>query len=160
MKPNILTIALMLLLNSSIYPQSYDRNFNPNYMWTSFDEDFSGASLNRNVWEPTTHFKRHLGFLIDSAITIGVSNGNLELKMHYVPNYLDSIWSPDGYDHVYSDYVGGEVNTLESFQYGVFECRAKYAHQIGSWPAFWLIGGDGIPCSQGGGYGNEIDRVC
>jgi len=34
---------------------------------------------------------------------------------------------------------------------------SKFANQYGSWPAFWLFGGDDIPCMSGGGYGNEID---
>jgi beta-glucanase (GH16 family) len=101
-------------------------------------------------------FERHLGFLIDSTITLGVNNGNLELKMQHVPNYLDSIWKTTGWEHVYSNYVGAEVNTFQTFQYGIFECRAKYAYQSGSWPAFWLFGGDGTPCPPGG-YGSEID---
>lgn len=76
--------------------------------------------------------------------------------MHYSPNYLDSIWRTNGWEHVYSNYVGGEIHTLKPFHYGYFECRAKFAHQEGSWPAFWLIGGDGVPCPSGG-YGSEID---
>jgi hypothetical protein len=52
-----------------MYSQTYDRLYNPSYMWTTFEENFSGSNLDPSVWEPTTHFKRALGFLIDSAIT-------------------------------------------------------------------------------------------
>lgn len=156
MKNFTLTIIFIVLISGSIYSQTYDRRYNPNYMQTTLDENFAGSNLDPSVWEPTTHFKRALGFLIDSAITMNVNNGNLELKMQYAPNYLDSIWRTGGWEHVYSNYVGGEVNTLDTYQYGFFECRAKYAHQSGSWPAFWLFGGDGIPCPPGG-QGSEID---
>ncbi|MCF6333949.1 MAG: family 16 glycosylhydrolase [Draconibacterium sp.] len=56
----------------------------------------------------------------------------------------------------YGDYAGGEIVSKKPFQYGIFECKAKYATQLGSWPAFWVIGGDDTPCPPGG-YGNEID---
>jgi len=143
-------------MGGNIYSQTYDRRYNPNYMWTTLDENFLGTELNREVWLPTTRFKRGLGFLIDSAKTIDVRKGNLKLKMKRIPNHLDSVWKSTGWQHVYSDYVGGEVNSIKKFQFGVFECRAKFALRRGSWPAFWLIGGTDIPCPPGG-PGSEID---
>ena len=152
----ILTIIVILFISGGISAQTYDRRYNPNYMWTSFDENFSAPDLDRSVWEPARHFKRGLGFLVDSAITMKVDNGNLELKMQHIPKYRDSIWNTSGWKHIYSNYVGGEVHTLKRFSYGVFECRAKFAHKSGSWPAFWLIGGEDIPCPPGG-HASEID---
>lgn len=156
MKCLVLTIIGCVLISVGLHSQTYDRRYHPDYMWTSLDENFSGPQLDRNVWVPSTHFKRSLGFLIDSTITVKVNKGNLELKMQHIPHYLDSIWRTSGWEHIYSNYVGGEVNTIKKFRYGVFECRAKYALKSGSWPAFWLIGGEDIPCPPGG-YGSEID---
>lgn len=150
------TLIILLLISIAGYSQTYDPRYNPNYMWTTFEEDFSDPQLDRKVWKPTIHFKRGLGFLIDSATTIDVRKGNLLLKMKRAPNHLDSIWKTTGWQHVRSNFVGGEVSTIKKFQYGVFECRAKFANRRGAWPAFWLIGGYDIPCPPGG-EGNEID---
>lgn len=125
-------------------------------METVLFEDFTGTELNRTIWNPATHYKRGIGFLVDSSLTIDVNNGNLELKMYHSPNYLDSIWELDEWVQYYANYIGGEVSSYQKFKYGIFECRAKFANSSGSWPAFWIIGGDGIPCPVGG-YGNEID---
>ena len=156
MKSIALTITIILLVSAGIRSQMVYRHFDPDYMWTSFDENFSGPTLDRNIWQPATRFKRSLGFLIDSTITVNVNKGQLELKMQYAPDYLDSIWRTSGWEPIISSYVGGEVSTRKRFLYGVFECKAKYALKSGSWPAFWLIGGEDIPCPPGG-HGSEID---
>jgi beta-glucanase (GH16 family) len=144
------------MTGSGIFSQTVDRRYNPQYVWTTFHDEFSGVALDRNVWAVTTRFKRGLGFLIDSNQTINVRKGNLLLRMKRTPNYLDSIWNSKGWQHIRSDYVGGEVTTKRKFQYGVFECRARYAQKRGSWPAFWLIGSSGAPCPPGS-EGSEID---
>jgi len=156
MKGLSLTIILIALMSGGIRSQTFNRHFDPKYMWTSFDENFSAPTLDRNIWEPATRFKRNLGFLIDSTITVNVNKGKLELKMQHEPDYLDSIWRTGGWEHIFSNYVGGEVSTRKAFRYGIFECKAKYALKSGSWPAFWLIGGEDIPCPPGR-YGSEID---
>lgn len=156
MKYILMIVLIILTAASHLHSQTSDRHYNPHYMWTTFHDDFSGNSLDSKVWKPTIHFKRGLGFLIDSPQTIRVRKGNLLLKMKRMPNHPDSLWSSAGWKREYSDYVGGEVNTLRKFQYGAFECRAKYAHKRGTWPAFWLIGSQSVPCPPGG-QGNEID---
>lgn len=156
MKYTILTILFFLVTGNNLFPQTTDRHFNPSYVWTTFKEDFTGNTVDRKVWLPTTRFKRGLGFLIDSAHTIRVRKGNLLLKMKRMPNHSDSMWHSDGWKQVKSDYVGGEISSIRKFKYGIFECRAKYAHKRGSWPAFWLIGNSNIPCPPGGS-GSEID---
>lgn len=151
-----LTSLMIVITGSILFSQTVDRHFNPTYTWTTFKEDFSDTTLNRQVWKPTIRYKRGLGFLVDSIETIKVEEGNLLLMMKKSPGYLDSLWSPDGWKKEYSDYVGGEVNSIRKFQYGVFECRAKYAHKKGSWPAFWLFG-DSAVLSPPGSIANEID---
>ena len=123
------------------------------YTETIFFDDFSGSVLDNNLWNVCSAFKRDIGLLIDSTATVNVSNGNLELTMIGCPNCEVTDWAGNKY---YGDYAGGEIVSKEQFLYGIFECRAKYAQEDGSWPAFWLIGGDGIPCPPGG-YANEID---
>lgn len=156
MKLTILITLFFLLTARDLISQNVDRRYNPNYTWTTFKEDFSAVTLDRKIWLPTTRFKRGLGFLVDSAKTISIRKGNLLLKMKRVPNHRDSMWHVNGWQQVKSDYVGGEISTIRKFRYGIFECRAKYAHKRGSWPAFWLIGNSNIPCPPGGS-GSEID---
>lgn len=91
-----------MLINLAL-GQSLTRYANPNYVWTAFVENFN--TLDRGIWNVQSHYKRDLGFLIDNPLNINVQNGNLELKMRYVPNYLDSIWKTAGWQHVYSDYI-------------------------------------------------------
>lgn len=156
MKCILLISLISLVTGSALYSQKVDRHYDPRYTWTTFHDEFSGVTLDRKEWSVTTRFKRGLGFLIDSNQTINMRKGNLLLRMKRTPNYLDSIWNSKGWQQVRSDYVGGEITTKRKFQYGVFECRAKYAHKRGSWPAFWLIGGKEVPCPPGG-EGSEID---
>ena len=73
--------------------------------------------------------------------------------MLYIPGYTKII---EGVPHT-RNYVGGEIISPEIYCYGIYECRARFATQNGSWPAFWLFGGDDISCNNGGGYRNEID---
>lgn len=156
MKYIFLISFIILITTSVLFSQTVDRRYNPRYTWTAFHDEFTGISLDRKTWSVTTHFKRGLGFLIDSTQTIRIRKGNLLLRMKRIPNYLDSIWNSKGWQQIRSDYVGGEVTSKRKFQYGIFECRAKFAHRRGSWPAFWLIGGKEIPCPPGG-PGSEID---
>lgn len=156
MKYILLIIVIILFTRNNLSSQTVDRRYNPHYTWTTFHEDFSGAQLDRKVWKPTTHFKRGLGFLVDNPQTIKVKNDHLLLSMRKMSSRTDSLWTPTGWKLEHSDYVGGEVNSIRKFQYGIFECKAKYAHKKGSWPAFWLFGDTQLP-SPIGNIGNEID---
>lgn len=146
-------IVLVLFISISGYPQSDPRNFNENYMFTPLFEEFNGTLLS-SQWHPTIHYARGIGFLVNSTQTINVNAGNLRLGMFYSRNYMDSIWSDSfGWQTYYKDYIGGEINSNEEYSYGIFECRAKFAHENGSWPAFWTIGVTDLPCRDN----NEID---
>ena len=113
------------------------------YAETIFIDDFLGTTLNTDKWR-VSKFKRDIGLLIDSSATIKVNNGKLELTMISCPNC--KVTDSNGINY-YGNYAGGEVfSKVPPFQYGIFECRAKYATNLGSWPAFWIIGGDGTPC--------------
>lgn len=60
--------------------------------------------------------------------------------MLYSQGYTITTW--DGKVKT-ADYISSEVTSDTTFLYGSFECRAKYANQAGSWPAFWFIGESG-----------------
>lgn len=143
----LIMLLFGLLISRYGYSQTNPREVNENYMKTVFFEDFLGTQLIRDLWNVET-FKRGLGVLADDPRTIQVSDGNLKLNMIYSPNYTSG-----GYT---GDYVGGEIDSKIPYNYGSFECRAKFANLNASQPAFWLLGNDGTPCPLGG-YGNEID---
>lgn len=142
----LLIIAILSVGNTK--GQTYDES----YSYTVFADYFNGTSLNRTVWRAENSFKRSIGLLKDTTATLRVQNGNLELTMISCPNCSAGTYQ--------GDYAGAEVVSLDSFRfrYGVFECSAKFAHQNASWPAFWILGGDVTPCSQGG-ISNEIDMA-
>lgn len=146
MKNKLLNLIICLIISLPALSQTNPRLVNQNYMRTVLFDDFLETQLN-NQWRFET-YKRSLGVLSNDSRTHRVLSGNLELKMIYSPNY-----SYEGYT---GDYVGSEIITNSAFRYGSFECRAKFAYQNGSWPAFWILGGDDVPCIQGG-KGNEID---
>lgn len=147
---SILFFTFFIIIGN-VSGQTYE--WNENYAETIFIDNFSGSSLDRNKWN-VAKFKRDIGLLIDSSATINVNNGKLELTMISCPNCEVTDWTGTTY---YGNYAGAElVSKVAPFQYGIFECYAKYAQLGGSWPAFWIIGGDGTPCPPGA-YENEID---
>ena len=145
-------ISAMMLFNCvKGLAQSNPRMENVNYMYTAFYDDFDTPNLDRSQWNVSHHGKKDCGIWVDGLNTVNQANGCLNLSIISSPGYTTTMWN----DSIISaDYISGEVATDSVFHYGSFECRVKYAHQIGSWPAFWAIGGDGIPCEQGGGAGD------
>lgn len=147
MKRNkLFKLLFALIISLPALSQTNPRLVNENYMQKVLFEDFLGTQLT-SLWrvEP---MMRSIGVLADDPRTLEVLDDNLKLSMIYSQNY-----SSGGYT---GDYVGAEIITNTAYKYGSFECRAKFAYQNGSWPAFWLFGGDDTPCSQGGKL-NEID---
>ncbi len=128
--------------------KSQSRQYNESYTYTVFVDNFIGTSLDRTKWRVENAYKRGIGLLKDIPATLRVQNDNLELTMVSCPNCTAGSYQ--------GNYAGAEVASLVPFPYGIFECRAKYAQGDGSWPAFWMIGGDGTPCPPGS-YANEID---
>lgn len=146
----ILFISFFIIIGKVI---GQTNNWNEIYAETIFSDNFSGSGIDGNKWNISV-FKRDIGILIDSTATVKVNNGKLELTMINCPNCEVTDWNGTTY---YGNYAGGEiVSNVTPFQYGIFECYAKYAQLGGSWPAFWIIGSDGTPCPPCS-YGNEID---
>lgn len=139
----------MLFISLKSISQTNPRMVNENYMYTAFYEGFDGATLDRNVWNVSHNGKKDSGLNIwvDNTNLVNQTNGGLDLSQLYSPGYTTTTW--DG-KVITADYISGEVTSNATFLYGSFECRAKYANQRGSWPAFWLFGGDGVPCPPGG----------
>jgi len=151
--PRIILLSLFVILVSMGKSQAQLSVYDANYTYTALDEDFS-SSLDSTLWKANRFMRGELGLLIDSSATINVNvvNKKLELTMIDCPGC--QVIKPD--TTYTSEYAGGEIYTLKNFHYGIFECRAKFSELTGAWPAFWMIGGDGMPCLPGG-YIDEID---
>ncbi len=124
------------------------------YAQTIFFDDFSSSQL-ANWGKEENWIRDHtINIWVNNSNTISVSNSNLNLTMLYSKDYTVT---SDGIVFK-ADYISGEVYSLSKFRYGVFECKAKFASQLGSFPSFWCFGQDNqIPlCSK---TASEIDFV-
>jgi beta-glucanase (GH16 family) len=158
MKLGYITCVMMLLICVKGFTQSNPRIANENYMYTVFYDGFDETALNRNVWNVSCNGKKDggLNIWVDGANTVNQANGSLDLSQLDSPGYTITLWNNST---ITADYIAGEVASGSSFLYGSFECRAKYANQRGSWPAFWLYGGDGVPCPNGNACEIDISEL-
>lgn len=156
---NFYLIFIFFIYNQSLVYSQSEYRYNEFYTTTELFDDFTN-NLNPNTWVATTHLIKGLSgnpfIYVDSTITINVdaNNSRLCLSMISSPNYTTTDW--DG-NPITADYIVGEINSEEFYSYGIFECNAKFAHDFGSFPAFWLYGGGGVDCSTD--HINEIDIV-
>jgi beta-glucanase (GH16 family) len=125
-------IVFFLLLSVVSMVKAQNVVWDEYYATTVFTENFNGNTLNPNEWS-VEKFKRDIGLLIDSPATLDVDDGKLGLTMISCPGCQTTNSNGTTY---YGDYAGAEITSKRSFQYGVFECRAKYATLWDSWPAF------------------------
>lgn len=140
----LLTICIFIFENTKGQTIQWDEYYTETILY----DQFTGNQLDNSKWRVENNFKRDIGLLKDTSATLQLNNNNLNLTMISCPNCKTASFQ--------GNYAGAEVVSKQLFQYGIFECRVKFAQENGSWPAFWLIGGDGTPCPPGG-YGNEID---
>ena len=95
----------------------------------TFDDEFSGGTLNTAVWSPFFPANQTFGsqtFLPDEYQML--AGGGLQLRAD---------------KRVYKNKIqgGGAVTTFGAFNqtYGYFEMKAKMPKGNGMWPAFWLL---------------------
>jgi len=122
---------------------------NPRWELNFFDE-FSGPSLNTNVWRTNFPWGQQLSgtdqaFLIDSAFTF--EDGILKIKSSNdtVTGWAyDEHWNPVPKTYYYTT---GMIQSAYSFaqQYGYFETRCKLPFGKGLGFAFWLMAYSGWP---------------
>jgi len=94
MKKQIILIVF-LFSNYCSFSQTYDRQYNPNYAYTIFEDEFTGNNIDLNKWRPGL-IHREIGELIYSPLTHNVSDGKLELTMRHYPNCgkgIITIWN-------------------------------------------------------------------
>ncbi len=158
---NIFATVLLLtgiLINQYSFSQSNPRMQNPIYVQTKFFDDFKSSQLNRSVWNVKSHeivkdkYQTNLFIWVDSVATVNQSNDSLNLSMLYYQNYRTTDWNNNP---ITANFIAGSLETFQTYSYGVYECKANFANQRGSFPAFWLM--SKMPCSTS--YNNEIDIV-
>ena len=116
----------------------------------TFDDEFSGSSLDSSKWEVLTDHLWGNACYVNSPENIFVGGGNLTLRA----TKSSSTVSCSGLSN---NYATGAAQTMGKFsqKYGRFEMRAKLPAGQGMWPAFWLLPQD----SPYGGWpvSGEID---
>lgn len=138
------------------YSQVNPRMVNAKYSQTFFYDDFSSSQDFSTNWEAANWTKDNsLYSAIDSSATIILDTNNEELKLRMIK-------VPGGYIHSYwegtftTNFITGEIKSKKKdFAYGVYECEATFAHDKGSFPAFWLYNESDCNISKR----NEIDIV-
>ena len=156
MKTRLLIIlAILLIGKSNISGQTYPRNLNPNYMWTALDENFTGNGLDSTTWQVMGDIKDHnLYKFVDSPATVNVNQtyDRLDLTMIKPTGGYNVVVAGDTFN---IPIITGEIQSIEDFSYGIFECSATFAYDKGSFPAFWLYNDSDCNISKR----NEIDIV-
>lgn len=138
-----------------MFAQVNPRMVNRKYAKTVYIEDFSSSQTFTNDWTPSYCTKDNsLYSFVDTSATIQLdeSNGVLKLIMLKIPGgYTNSYWEGT----FITNFITGEVVSNDYFGYGVYQCRAKFAYDKGSFPAFWLYNDSQCSVSKR----NEIDIV-
>ena len=128
----------------------------------TFDDEFTGTTLNRAVWVPQTDFAMgtqaaHACYADDPS-TVSVANGSLNLTVHKVSTPVSCDF---GGMSGPTNYVGGGVMTYHTFsqQYGRFEARIKSTATTypGLQESFWLWPDDRVSYNTVWPYAGEID---
>lgn len=107
-------------------------------MWTALDENFNSNGLDPATWQVTGDIKDHYLYkFVDSPATINVNQtyDRLELTMLKPTGGYDVIIEGET---INIPIITGEIQSIEDFSYGIFECYATLAYNKGSFPAFWL----------------------
>jgi len=143
----ICNFALSQFVSAQLFPYN-PRKWDTNWTQTKFSEYFDEGTLNSAIWRATNNTSRGSGALIDSSgvtYSIDANNNYLRLSMLYYPDYCFIDYKGEVKCH---DYISGEICSRESYKYGIYEGRMKFATGSGSWPAFWLWGNEGAEDPQ------------
>jgi beta-glucanase (GH16 family) len=114
--------------------------------WTlTFADEFNGNELDTSRWQRRYTFgeiqiNNELQAYVDDALTVNQSILTITGKK-----------APAQYGSLKLDYRSGVICSRFHQRYGYFETRCKLVGGRGFWPAFWLLGRQGIPGV------NEID---
>lgn len=114
-------------------------------------DEFSGNSLDEAIWQPSSHSRAWSDLQYYNGLNnISVSEGSLKLTTKEEPGFRLAIpWESPGsilsdgepnYRHF--QYTSGEIQMRHTFKRGLFWASMKPPYGKGTWPAFWLYGGN------------------
>lgn len=114
-----------------------------------WEDDFTGTTLNRDNWDYEDNYSRpnEVQNYVAGTNNVWVENSNLVIK-------AKKEWSNG------KEWSSGCIHTdnKREFMYGRFEAKIKIPQTVGSFPAFWTLGGN---YEEGAGitwpYCGEID---
>jgi beta-glucanase (GH16 family) len=106
----------------------------------AWSDEFNGTSLNLSNWVYETGTgaggwgNNELEYYTNRTDNVSVSGGNLIITARR-ENYNGA------------GYTSGRIKTqgLKTFKYGKIEARIKLPSGQGLWPAFWMLGAEGMP---------------
>ena len=138
-----LIIAVALLISSATFSVKAGNLKPTDKGWKlQWSEEFDGKSLNDDVWtyDIGTGFSgwgnNELESYTDRPKNIRLKDGKLVIRA-----------LKEKYGSV--DYTSARIKTMykKAFKYGKIEARFKVenGNQSGVWPAFWMMGNDGLP---------------
>jgi beta-glucanase (GH16 family) len=110
--------------------------------WTlTLDEEFTGSTLNKDVWRRGTHHEGIAGQGGNARENITLGSGLLTLTAEQrAVNYGGASFSfATGEISTFSDVIIGSAKKGFSQRYGYFEARMRWDQATGMWPAFWLM---------------------
>ena len=155
--------SLVLVLSMSVCGLTFNNNveaargeaIDMNGWKVQWSEEFDGNSLNKNTWNVEVNgyggWNNELQYYNGDADTIKVNNGTLKITAN--KKNVSGI-DENGQTKQYN-YTSGRINTENKITLGNGRIEAKIKLPIfnGTFPAFWLMGGNGLRWPECG----EID---
>ncbi len=107
----------------------------------TLNEEFTGTSINSDVWRRGTHHEGIAGVGGNARENILVGSGKLTFKAEQrAVSYGGASFSyATGEVSTFSNVTSGGVKKGFTQQYGYFETRMRWDQATGMWPAFWLM---------------------
>ncbi len=136
--------VFIVFIPKEIIPGPYK---NPGGWILTFNEEFSGSSLNRqywtynypNDWPHEGHTHNHQAYMDEANVLL--ENGILKLKGENSrhPNAPEPEYAYGKY--LYYNYTAGAIHTQDKLNFtgGYIEGRFKMPQSRGFWPAFWML---------------------
>lgn len=129
--------------NKKWYLQFHDEFINSD---TTFKHWKSGFPWSPHVMGLDLIYKTDNLNFKDGVLTISTKKEQTTSKVYdwdIDKKYLASSNKVLGPNNEYTfDYSSGAITTMRAFKYGYFECRFIANNEQGTWPAFWLYGGN------------------
>lgn len=116
-----------------------------------FNDDFTSAPLNSNIWQVLTPFNTH-------HVT-GEAQYYKDSNLSFVNSGLRITTKKETYNGY--NYTSGMITSLSTpkVSYGYYETRAKLPKGRGVWPAFWLTNDAGLEIDVFELLGHEPNKV-